>query len=78
MGEDSLFSPLREGRTLVLLSKRYHRSMPDHPQRIYVQPSAPIRIDKFDYANPQGLQETYDLGVEDGRAFARKFTADAA
>jgi hypothetical protein len=36
-----------------------------------VQPSQPIRIDKFDYANPDALQETYDQGLEDGAQFAR-------
>jgi hypothetical protein len=38
-----------------------------------VQPSEPIRIDKFDYANPVGLQETYNLGLKDGAQFARTF-----
>lgn len=60
----------REGKTLVLLSKRYRAPLPAHGTRIYVQPSRPIRIDKFDYANPEGLQEAYDLGVADGRAWA--------
>ncbi len=56
----------REGRTLVLLSKRYRRPLPEPGQRVYVQPSEPIHIDKFDYANPAGLQATYDLGLRDG------------
>ncbi len=60
----------RAGRTLVLLSKRYRQPLPAPAQRVYVQPSEAIRIDKFDYANPAGLQETYDLGVRDGEAFA--------
>ena len=59
----------RSGHTLVLLSKRYRRPLPQHANRLYVQPSRPIRIDKFDYANPDGLQETYDQGLEDGRQF---------
>ena len=61
----------RDGRTLVLLSKKYRQPLPVPGTRIYAQPSEPIRIDKFDYANPQGLQETYDLGLEDGRRFAQ-------
>jgi predicted patatin/cPLA2 family phospholipase len=65
----------RPGRTLVLLSKRYRRPLPDAGKRIYVQPSEAIRIDKFDYANPQGLEETYDLGYRDGRDFAASMTA---
>ncbi|MDX1733898.1 MAG: patatin-like phospholipase family protein, partial [Halioglobus sp.] len=60
----------REGRTLVLLSKRYRQPLPPPAQRVYVQPSRPILIDKFEYADPQGLQDTYDLGVDDGVAFA--------
>ncbi|NCF20336.1 MAG: hypothetical protein GWP63_19035 [Haliea sp.] len=63
----------REGVTLVLLSKRYKKPIPSSLQRIYVQPSEPIRIDKFDYANPVGLQETYNLGLKDGAQFARTF-----
>ena len=62
----------REGETLVLLSKRYRRPLPHRPGRLYVQPSEPIRIDKFDYANPEGLEETYQLGRRDGAGFARR------
>ncbi len=60
----------RSGETLVLLSKRYKVELPRIPGRTYVQPSAPIRMDKFDYANPEGLQEVYELGTADGRAYA--------
>ena len=59
------------GETLVLLSQRYERSLPKQDGVTWVQPSAPIKIDKFDYANPEGLQETFDLGLRDGRAFGR-------
>lgn len=62
----------REGSTLVLLSKRYSRELPPDGARVYVQPSEPIRIDKFDYANPVGLQDAYDLGVRDGARFASR------
>ena len=61
----------REGATLVLLSKRYRQPLPEAGRRIYVQPSQAITIDKFDYANPEGLQQTYDLGLMDGEAFAK-------
>ena len=63
------------GRTLVLLSKRYGRALPARPGVTYLQPSAPIRIDKFDYANPEGLQEAYDLGFADGRRAAKTLAA---
>lgn len=64
----------RPGQTLVLLSKRYHGPLPRHPGRIYVQPSEPIRLDKFDYANPDGLRETYELGLMDGKRYAERAT----
>ncbi len=58
------------GHTLVLLSKRYERPLPVVPSITYVQPSKPIKLDKFDYANPAGIQEVFDLGLADGRRFA--------
>ena len=54
-----------------MLSKKYRRELPEPGTRVYAQPSEAIRIDKFDYANPQGLQDTYDLGLADGERFAR-------
>lgn len=59
------------GRTLVLASRKYPHALPSTERITWVQPSEPIRIDKFDYANPVGLQETFDLGLRDGRAFGR-------
>lgn len=59
----------RPGNTLVLLSKRYRHPLPSLTNRCYVQPSEPIKIDKFDYANPSGLQEAFDLGRHDARHF---------
>ena len=59
------------GRTLVLASRKYAHRLPSTEQTIWVQPSKPIQIDKFDYANPEGLQETFELGLYDGREFGR-------
>ena len=59
------------GRTLVLASRTYPHALPSTDEVTWVQPSEPIKIDKFDYANPEGLQETFDLGLRDGRTFAR-------
>ncbi len=59
------------GKTLVLASRHYHHELPSTDRLIWVQPSEPIRIDKFDYANPDGLQETFELGLRDGRTFGR-------
>ncbi len=58
------------GETLVLLSQRHDGPFPKQRGVTWVHPSAPIEIDKFDYANPDGLQETFDLGLRDGQAFA--------
>ena len=63
----------RPGLTLILLSKRYKRPLPEPTQRVYVQPSEPIRLNKFDYADPIGLQDVYDLGLCDGDTFANSF-----
>jgi predicted acylesterase/phospholipase RssA len=59
------------GETLVLASRRYDHELPSTERVTWVQPSKPIKIDKFDYANPEGLQETFELGVHDGRKFGR-------
>jgi hypothetical protein len=59
------------GETLVLLSRRYERALPSTTRVTWVQPSQPIKIDKFDYANPDGLQETFELGLDDGSEFGR-------
>lgn len=60
------------GETLVLLSRRYESSLPTRPRMTYVQPSKQVKIDKFDYANPDGLQETFELGLTDGVRFAQE------
>ena len=59
------------GQTLVLASRRYEHELPSTDRVTWVQPSEPIKIDKFDYANPEGLQETFELGLRDGRKFGR-------
>jgi predicted acylesterase/phospholipase RssA len=58
------------GDTLVLLSRTYDKDLPTKRGVTWAQPSKPIKIDKFDYANPDGLQETFELGLGDGQAFA--------
>ena len=58
------------GRTLILLTSRYRASrMPDVEGRVYVQPSVPIPVTKWDYAHPERIQRAYDLGRRDARAF---------
>lgn len=58
------------GQVLVMLSRRYER-VPVVPGRTYVQPSAPMPINAWDYTSPDGLQQAYDLGRRDGEAFAK-------
>ena len=61
----------RAGNTLVLLSRRYDRPLPIRDGVTWSQPSRPIEIDKFDYANPEGLQDAFDLGLEDAQHFVQ-------
>jgi predicted acylesterase/phospholipase RssA len=57
-------------RTLVLLSRRYGPGRtPDVPGRVYVQPSEPLSIVKWDYTSPDEIQRTYDQGCKDGETF---------
>ncbi|MCA9519841.1 MAG: patatin-like phospholipase family protein [Myxococcales bacterium] len=58
---------------LVLVTRRY-RELPRRAGCTYVQPSERIAIDKWDYSNPQGLQDAFDLGRRDGEAFMRANT----
>ncbi len=60
------------GDTLALLSKRHGEPLRGRAGVDYAQPREPIAIDKFDYANPAGVRETYAQGVRDGVAFARQ------
>ena len=64
------------GHVLYLLTRRYsEQTLPEIPGRTYIQPSRAIGVSKWDYTNPQGLQDAYELGREDGRAFLGKSTA---
>lgn len=57
--------------TLVLLTKRYAPDVvPRIPGRTYVQPSAPVPVQKWDYTDPAGVRAAYDLGRRDGERFA--------
>jgi predicted acylesterase/phospholipase RssA len=56
------------GATLVMLTRRY-AALPDVPGRTYVQPSAKIPVDAWDYTSPEGIQSAYDLGRRDGESF---------
>jgi hypothetical protein len=65
--------PAPQPPMLVLLTKQYPPgSIPRVPGRVYVQPSEPIPIHKWDYTSPERVQATYDLGRRDGERFARR------
>ena len=57
-----------EGRTLVLLTRRF-RNIPDDEQRLYVQPSESVPADKIDFTSREKIERTWEAGVADGRAF---------
>ncbi|MEM7488216.1 MAG: patatin-like phospholipase family protein [Pseudomonadota bacterium] len=60
-----------EGRTLVLLTKRFRRLPDDDPDRIdYVQPSRTVLSgSKLDFTEPDLLREAWDQGHGDGAAW---------
>ena len=61
---------------LVLLSKR-HPTLPEVPGREYVQPSEPIPVQMWDYASPDLITQTYDMGRRDGEAYVERAQAGA-
>jgi predicted acylesterase/phospholipase RssA len=57
--------------TLVLLTKPYPpASIPNVAGRLYVQPSQPVPVHKWDYTSPDRVLSTYELGRRDGERFA--------
>jgi len=63
------------GGKLVLLTRSYKESIiPKYEGVTYVQPSERIRITKWEYTDPEGLQYVYDMGRRDGEKFAREHT----
>lgn len=56
-------------RTLVFLSRRYGQRPPRLPHRVYVAPSRPVPVAKWDYTNPDALQLTFDLGQRDAETW---------
>ncbi|HEV2558056.1 MAG TPA: patatin-like phospholipase family protein [Microvirga sp.] len=73
--------PLREveaqgGRTLVILSRLY-KAFPLVEGRLYVQPSERVPVGQFDITNPAGIRRAYEMGLQDGEAFARRLSTSA-
>ncbi len=57
------------GPTMVLLS-RHDDVIPTPEGVMAVRPSAPVPVALWDYANPDRIQRTFDLGRRDGEALA--------
>ena len=59
-------------KILILLTRKYAKNkIPNVKGRTYVQPSKPIPIKKWDYTNPKGIKETFDLGRKDAENFIK-------
>lgn len=59
-----------DGPALILLTRRYDpRLLRGHQSRVYIQPSRPIPVNKWDYASPDLSLATLELGRQDGMAF---------
>ena len=58
-------------RALVLLTRSYRALPARRSDTLYVAPSSPVTLRKWDYTRPDLLAETYDLGRRDGEAFLR-------
>lgn len=66
----ALSEKARKGKVLVVLSRPTGRpeDLPESPERLYIAPPEPVPVQKWDYASPDKLRRTFDLG----RDFARK------
>lgn len=56
-----------DGITLVLLTRRYPRPLPQTAHRFYIQPSHRVPVSGWDYTNPHGIRVAYELGWNDAR-----------
>jgi|GEM_PF-1026598 len=56
-----------DGITLVLLTRRYPRPLPQTAHRFYIQPSHRVPVSGWDYTNPHGIRVAYELGRNDAR-----------
>ena len=64
---------------LVLLSRRYpNEVVPKREGYTYVQPSAPVPVEKWDYTSPARVRATIELGQRDGNAFVEDWRSSHA
>lgn len=62
-----------EGRSLVLLTRKF-RNKPVDPNLVYAEVSSSTPADKLDFTNRKELEQTWDMGREDGQAFLKRQT----
>ena len=64
-----------KGKTLILLTRHYPIELLEvNNNRLYIQPSQPIDIKKWDYTNPDGLQKVFELGIKDAELLLKDCT----
>jgi predicted patatin/cPLA2 family phospholipase len=65
-------------RTLVLLTQPHPAAaLPRVAGRVYVAPSEPVPVHKWDYTSAGRVRATYDLGRRDGERFVRQWGGGA-
>jgi len=57
-----------EGRTLIMLTRQF-RNKPKHPSRVYAEVSHETPADKLDFTNRTELEQTWQMGCQDGKTF---------
>ena len=57
--------PAPAAPTLVLLTRRYARPLPQGAARVYLQPSRPIPVSSWDYTDAPGIRAALELGRAD-------------
>jgi len=62
-----------EGRTLILLTRRF-RNLPSDPRRIFVQVSRETPADKLDFSDRQSMEKTWEMGYHDGLRFLEAYS----
>lgn len=72
----ALSAGARAGRVLVLLTRRYPGgSLPATPNHLYLMPSAPPPIHKWDYTSPDRITDALNAGLEDAKGFVARVDA---
>jgi predicted acylesterase/phospholipase RssA len=63
--------PADAPRPALVLLTQPRRNKVQTPGFVYAQPSAPLRINPWDYTRPDLVQRTYDQGRRDGARFVK-------